>query len=379
MRSASDSFTRQWDDYDDCGSNEHMKAPLKRILLAGLVIAARMVDAQPSSRQFAAISAESAKLLKRASEEFGKQEYEAAIRDVSDAIAKSPNADYLYSFRGTAYNESGNKAKALEDFTRAIEIDPAEPYPYRRRGLIKESNEDYSGAVNDLTTAIKLEPGNSANFLFRAVAEGRSDKLDEAISDFTKTISLDGENSMAYVGRAIAERERSDYADALRDLNKAIELDPNNRAAFRNRGSLSNIKRDWSSAISDYEKAKSIDPSNHDVTIELLTVDLRLRNTERIKSLEDEVAEWKNGWTKTIGLFLAGDLSEAAFLDASRNGENKKIDEQVCECFYYIGFKQTLSGDLKKGRASFAKAVEAGNRGIIEFALARAELNDLSR
>jgi Tfp pilus assembly protein PilF len=95
-----------------------LKQPLIVILLVGLSLSVQTAIAQPSSRQVAAMSAESVQLLKIASEEFDKHEYEAAIHEISDAIVKSPKADYLYLFRGTADNALGNRRKAIEDYTK---------------------------------------------------------------------------------------------------------------------------------------------------------------------------------------------------------------------------------------------------------------------
>jgi hypothetical protein len=117
-----------------------------------------------------------------------------------------------------------------------------------------------------------------------------------------------------------------------------------------------------------------LDPTIHGPSIELLAINLRLQNTYKIKWLEDEIQEWEKGWPKTIGLFLADKLSEGAFVAESLNGDKKRISMQKCECFYYIGVKNVVSGDYEKSRESFAKAVDAGRRGMLEFELARAEL-----
>src|SRR5262245_52773514 len=60
----------------------------------------------------------------------------------------------FYRDRGTAHNQAGRYAKALDDLTEAIRLDPADARAYTQRGYAHSQLDHYAQAVADLTEAI---------------------------------------------------------------------------------------------------------------------------------------------------------------------------------------------------------------------------------
>src|SRR5690348_12818989 len=57
-------------------------------------------------------------------DDLSAQIYSKMITDCSAAIARDPRNAEAYTYRGVAYNASGNTSAALGDLNRALAIDP---------------------------------------------------------------------------------------------------------------------------------------------------------------------------------------------------------------------------------------------------------------
>ena len=54
---------------------------------------------------------------------YGKQEYDKAISEFTEAIRLNPNYILAYNNRATAYGKQGKNDKANADFTKAKELE----------------------------------------------------------------------------------------------------------------------------------------------------------------------------------------------------------------------------------------------------------------
>lgn len=83
---------------------------------------------------------------------------EAALDDLSHAIALGNNHANVYMARGRAYNQKGMKAEAIADFTRAIERDATMTAAYGRRGIALVEIEQYRQGLEDLDRYVPTQP-----------------------------------------------------------------------------------------------------------------------------------------------------------------------------------------------------------------------------
>jgi lipoprotein NlpI len=86
------------------------------------------------------------------------------------------------------------------------------------------------------------------------------------------------------------------------------------------------------------------------------------------------VSNWKEGWTKSIGLFLTGKLDEKALLTAAEKPGDESVNSQQCEALYYIGMMRLLKGDQVSARDFLQKCIATGEKNEDEYDFARAEL-----
>jgi lipoprotein NlpI len=90
------------------------------------------------------------------------------------------------------------------------------------------------------------------------------------------------------------------------------------------------------------------------------------------------VPTWKDGWPKTVGLFLIGNLTEADFLAAAA-ADPKTAAPHQCEAFFYAGMTHLLKNEPDAARALFTQSVATGAHTLTESSFARLELARLSQ
>ena len=57
------------------------------------------------------------------------------------------------------------------------------------------------------------------------------------------------------------------------------------------------------------------------------------------------VDAWKEGWSKTLGQFVAGQLDETALLAGAEESDKEPATGQKCEACYFAGMMRLLKGD----------------------------------
>ena len=248
--------------------------------------------------------------------------------------------------------------------------------PFYESGIALTGQGDFEGAIVDLSKAIEIDPKNSTFYSARGNARNNLGLLDEAIADFTKAIELDGTRRVPYINRGVAKVDKGDLDGALADYSKVIMLDPKNATAYRNRGCVQQQKGDFDSARSDFQQ--SIQLSTDEGAYQrfyLFLIGLRQKSgASSGAELKLVVNRWKDGWKKTVGLFLAGDVNEALFFELAAQGTPKVVRDQKCEAFYYAGSLRLSKGDNTGGKELLERCVATQLHTFPEFQLARSEL-----
>ena len=175
-----------------------------------------------------------------------------------------------------------------------------------------------------------------------------------------------------------------DYAGAVADFSRALDIvqNPDDRVwYYRERGEARQLLGDLTAALDDYDQAIALsEPNSHTAQLHRQVV---LRQLGRpTGDFAQTIASWKEGWGKTRGHFLAGNLSEADFLAAAR-GDGKNTSGQLCQAYYYIGMLRLANGDTAGARDFLQKsaAIEIPDfyhTGFDEHEFAQAELARLN-
>jgi tetratricopeptide (TPR) repeat protein len=242
-----------------------------------------------------------------------RKEYPRAIADLTTAIglAKKPTREYF--LRGAAYEDIGQRDKAIADFQASLVLDPdndvlrrhlvhlggeipkAVQLPsglcsanditheqriagctasiesgtltgwplkvaYCNRGYALTELGDYDRVITDSDALIAINPQAGCGYLNRARAWYYNRDLDRAIADYTQAITLEPRLHEAYASRGTAYFDRREFGKAIADYNAAISIDSDIPMYFSDRGNTRYVLGDYRSAIADYNRAIEIDP-----------------------------------------------------------------------------------------------------------------------
>ncbi|MFT3781819.1 MAG: tetratricopeptide repeat protein [Nibricoccus sp.] len=248
---------------------------------------------------------------------------------------------------------------------------------YYEQGVGRASVGDYDAAIREFTKALEIDPKNAIAYAARGNARTNVGALDEAIADFTKAIELAPNRRAPYINRGVAKVDKDDLDGAIADYSKVLEADPKNVIALRNRGCAKQQKGDFAGALADYDLAVQLSPEEAGAYQRFYLLLLGKRQkiaTPAINDLRSTAEKWKEGWKKSVALFLADALPEATFLDLALQGTPKSVREQKCEGFYYAGVVRLLKGDASGAKSLFEKSIATQLHTFPEFQLARTEL-----
>jgi tetratricopeptide (TPR) repeat protein len=87
-------------------------------------------------------------------------DYDNAIVNCAQVLARDPNSAVTYTIRARAYYEKGNMARAIEDCNQAIRIDRNNISAYLIRGNAYVMTGDKTRALRDWQAVLRLNPEN---------------------------------------------------------------------------------------------------------------------------------------------------------------------------------------------------------------------------
>lgn len=189
-----------------------------------------------------------------------------AREDIDHALGLNKNLINGYLLRADiAIHGPKDYEAALKDISEAIRLQPREPNFYINRAFLRHSLDDYSGAMVDYDYAIQLDPLNSMAIFNRGLLRMEVRDNDNAIKDFTKALELDKDDYRSLYNRAYLYSEKRDTKNALADINQLIEAFPDFPEALYMRSNLHRMNGDMKQAEKDYKSAlamaKNLKPS----------------------------------------------------------------------------------------------------------------------
>ena len=133
----------------------------------------------------------------------------------------------------------------------------------------------------------------------------------------------------------------------------------------------------FSAALADAEKSAELRP--HDPYGVFLATQFRRQagRADWAEELARFVGVMKPVWSRAVGRFLLGELSEAALLEEAAKEGVPSREERQCEAFYYAGITRLGRGEMEGARLMFEQCLGTKGRGKLEYLLARAEMTRL--
>ena len=188
-----------------------------------------------------------------------KRDYDKEIAVLNRAVTLDKNPSLSYRLRAEAYRDKGDRKRAYADIGRALKFSWT-VNGLRVRGNLRLEDGDLAGALHDAEAILKIEDDNADAIALRGMTYAAKKDYARALPDLDKAIAADGDNAAAYATRGQIYAAKKDDARALADLNRAIELHIATSAPYRTRAAIYTAKGDSDKAIADLDQAITRDP-----------------------------------------------------------------------------------------------------------------------
>jgi tetratricopeptide (TPR) repeat protein len=164
--------------------------------------------------------------LQRALSRRSRQDFERALADLNQVVARAPQNHEGYYYRGLVRRELNLPYQdRIADFTQAIALDSKHADAYFYRGNVRGQLGYYLSAFEDRNAAIELNPRNARYLYERGISQGNLGWLGLAIADLAKGIMLDPSDVAFYNWRGWFHAKQSDHA-AAGEKSAAASGDP---------------------------------------------------------------------------------------------------------------------------------------------------------
>ena len=133
--------------------------------------------------------------------------YEAAVRELREAVRESPDADNSHYVLGLALTELGQLQEAIDEFKRVTELaiaDDAKILAFYNMGNTYSDLGDYEHAIESYQHAIKLDPTLSKPYNNLGLAYAALGKLPEAVAGFAEAVRLKPSYAEAHYNLGVA-------------------------------------------------------------------------------------------------------------------------------------------------------------------------------
>jgi tetratricopeptide (TPR) repeat protein len=222
------------------------------------------------------------------------EDYERAIRDLTQAIELRPSLYLPRVHLGVAYEWQAKLDEARNAYTTARDMEPDRPEAICRMGYLLWIEADLEGAKKALELAIKKDRRYLLAYLYLAQVQVQAGDLNGGRRTYAKALKLDENCVQAYLELARLCIELGKLPDALKSIKKALELepervesihvmgqvyykmkkydearetlllaldlDPKFAAAYRTMGRIDEDKEQFDEATVQYERAVELDP-----------------------------------------------------------------------------------------------------------------------
>ncbi|MGB0037142.1 MAG: tetratricopeptide repeat protein [Candidatus Acidiferrales bacterium] len=201
------------------------------------------------------------KLLADAQIAVDSKDFEAAVSDYQEYLAKKPDDATVHFLLGYAYTALQRPADAKSEYEKAISLDPKMPEAYLNLGLtIMEA--DPGGAVAPLRKAVELLPDQARPKFLLGWALERSGKLDAAIEQYQAAKEIDDQDFEIRfaLGRVLLTSDRP--KDAETEFREAVTLQSNSATAHLGLAQSLFAQKKLEAAAAEYAEYLSIEPND---------------------------------------------------------------------------------------------------------------------
>ena len=132
--------------------------------------------------------------------------------------------DLAYNNKEAAFDNLGQKQRAIDDYNEAISLKPNDAVSYYNRGLAYGSLGQYQRAIEDYNEFIRLKPNDAVSYYNRGTTYANLGQQQRAIDDYNEAIRLEPDFADAYNKRGNIYSIQGNNELFCRDAQKACAL-----------------------------------------------------------------------------------------------------------------------------------------------------------
>lgn len=212
-------------------------------------------------------------------------DYDASLRDYTQAIKIEPKNSELYNSRGKTYFDMAMSGKfnnqaqefalnAIQDYTTGLSQPNIKPKTKSEllinRGAANASQNRFEAALQDLNEGISLEPGNKNGYFNRSLVYFTLGQYPKAVEDYTTYLKYDPYNANVWYERGMIRRSLNNSKEAVEDLTRAIQLNPDFGLAYKERARANAMLGNKAAAQQDYQRAAQYNLKMDPMDVELM-------------------------------------------------------------------------------------------------------------
>jgi tetratricopeptide (TPR) repeat protein len=319
-----------------------------------------------------------------------ERRFDDAIKYISSALEKQPEANRLHYSLGMAYRGKGDTEKARLHLSQygMVGVQPPDPvkthleklvtgyWTHILAGKLAFSAGRYTEAARAFEKAIKENPEDAGARINLSAALGQLKKYQEAITQLQEAIRLEPENVTAHFNLGSLQVTSGDYKEAIKHFQFVVKKNPKDSQAHLALANGFQKEQQFDKAIEHYKVALTLDPGLSWAWIDLASV-LRSvgRQAEALKVLEE--AHSRIPYDGPIAHALARLLVTTPDLDQRQGQRALELALKVYQAFEDIEHARTVAfayaelNQCDNAAAWLEKAIElasksSGSAAIVE-------------
>jgi tetratricopeptide (TPR) repeat protein len=194
------------------------------------------------------LSSVAARLLARARNEWGQQQFEAAEQSLTSVLALASDEPDAIRLLGMVAQRLGNHPKAIDCFRRVLAIGPDDADLQIGLGISLFERGDADEGLTHFRRACKLEPASPSAWFNLGEALGRQAHTEQAVAALRRALELEPTHLSARLSLARVQANLGKVDAAVAEFREVLRRDPANAEGWFGLSNLNVVRFDAADA-----------------------------------------------------------------------------------------------------------------------------------
>jgi serine/threonine-protein kinase len=300
--------------------------------------------------------------------------YDEAIEALETTLTLAPGDVGARCNLANVYSDMGMYDKAEDELLQATRLAPEEAHPWVSLGWLRIDEGEFMEAVRFFEEAASRDPRDMTIYLGMGRAYAELGMRDDTVRSFRKAVDAQKASSagfftedMMHIAMGVNYRDVRWYEEALGEFRAAHEMDPDDFVAIYYMGIVLEDLGEFGDALEAYRTALNNAESMwwYWPQVRCYLALIRLGQHDEARAL---LAEYTPGASQDVEIdqsslipvmqLYAGEMGEAAYMEAMLSNKNPYSRAEECEATYYLGMANLLAVPEYTTSADTARAIE---------------------